>query len=428
MTDIKVPQLGESVTEAIIAKWLKAEGDTVAMDEPLVELETDKVTLEVNAPEAGVLVSISAQEGDTVEVGALLGAMGEAGDAPAPKKEEPKAAEKETVILNDSEGSQDSKQDSSSSSQNDKSGELSPAVRKLINDNNLDASAIKGTGKEGRIIKDDVLKFMDSDKDTVILSDSEESQKPQKDSSSATLPQNDKPKTEREERVKMTKLRQTIAKRLKEAQTEAAILTTFNEIDMGAYMDMRKSYKDAFEKKHGVKLGFMSIFVKAACQALKEFPAVNAEIDGDHMVYKNYYDIGVAVSTPQGLVVPVVRDADQKSFATIEKDIGDMAVRARDGKLAMSEMMGGTFTITNGGVFGSMMSTPILNAPQSAILGMHKTQMRPMVMPDGSIEARPMMYVALSYDHRVIDGRESVSFLVKIKEILEDPARLLIEA
>ncbi len=428
MTDIKVPQLGESVTEAIIAKWLKAEGDTVAMDEPLVELETDKVTLEVNAPEAGVLVSISAQEGDTVEVGALLGAMGEAGDAPAPKKEEPKAAVKETVTLNDSEGSQDSKQDSSSSSQNDKSGELSPAVRKLINDNNLDASAITGTGKDGRIIKDDVLKFMEGDKDTVILSDSEEPQKPQKDSSSAMPPQNDKPKTEREERVKMTKLRQTIAKRLKEAQTEAAILTTFNEIDMGAYMDMRKSYKDAFEKKHGVKLGFMSIFVKAACQALKEFPAVNAEIDGDHMVYKNYYDIGVAVSTPQGLVVPVVRDADQKSFSTIEKDIGDMAVRARDGKLAMSEMMGGTFTITNGGVFGSMMSTPILNAPQSAILGMHKTQMRPMVMADGSIEARPMMYVALSYDHRVIDGRESVSFLVKIKEILEDPARLLIEA
>ena len=418
MTDIKVPQLGESVTEAIIAKWLKAEGDMVAMDEPLVELETDKVTLEVNAPEAGVLVSISAPEGETVEVGALLGAMGEAGDAPAPK-----AAKKDDVILNDSEESQKPKEDSSQATppQNDKSAELSPAVRKLINDNNLDASAITGTGKEGRIIKDDVLKFIESGVAVAPVAAA---------APSVTAPTPSAPREtkEREERVKMTKLRQTIAKRLKEAQTEAAILTTFNEIDMGAYMDMRKSYKDAFEKKHGVKLGFMSIFVKAACQALKEFPAVNAEIDGDHMVYKNFYDIGVAVSTPQGLVVPVVRDADQKSFADIEKNIGDMAGRARDGKLGMDEMMGGTFTITNGGVFGSMMSTPILNRPQSAILGMHKTQMRPMVMPDGSIEARPMMYVALSYDHRVIDGRESVSFLVKIKEILEDPARLLIEA
>lgn len=413
MTDIKVPQLGESVTEAIIAKWLKAEGETVAMDEPLVELETDKVTLEVNSPEAGVLVSISAQEGETVEVGALLGAMGEVGDAPTPKAEIAKEDKKEDA----------SKAEAAAPapSTSDKSAELSPAVRKLINDNNLDAASITGTGKDGRIIKDDVLKFIEGG--AVAASTSAEKAPP-----APTPPSAPRETAEREERVKMTKLRQTIAKRLKEAQTEAAILTTFNEIDMGAYMDLRKSYKDAFEKKHGVKLGFMSIFVKAACQALKEFPAVNAEIDGDHMVYKNYYDIGVAVSTPQGLVVPVVRDADQKSFADIEKDIGDMAGRARDGKLAMSEMMGGTFTITNGGVFGSMMSTPILNRPQSAILGMHKTQMRPMVMPDGSIEARPMMYVALSYDHRVIDGRESVSFLVKIKEILEDPARLLIEA
>jgi len=353
MTDIKVPQLGESVTEAIIAKWLKAEGDMVAMDEPLVELETDKVTLEVNAPEAGVLVSISAPEGETVEVGALLGAMGEAGDAPAPK-----AAKKDDVILNDSEESQKPKEDSSQATppQNDKSAELSPAVRKLINDNNLDASAITGTGKEGRIIKDDVLKFIESGVAVAPVAAA---------APSVTAPTPSAPREtkEREERVKMTKLRQTIAKRLKEAQTEAAIL-----------------------------------------------PAVNAEIDGDHMVYKNFYDIGVAVSTPQGLVVPVVRDADQKSFADIEKNIGDMAGRARDGKLGMDEMMGGTFTITNGGVFGSMMSTPILNRPQSAILGMQ------------------MMYVALSYDHRVIDGRESVSFLVKIKEILEDPARLLIEA
>jgi 2-oxoglutarate dehydrogenase E2 component (dihydrolipoamide succinyltransferase) len=421
MTEIKVPTLGESVTEAIVAKWLKAEGESVAMDEPLVELETDKVTLEVNAPEAGVLSVISVKEGETVEVGALLGELGEGGGE---KVSAPKAEIK-------GEGSDQSseEQDSSSavadapSAQNDKSSSLSPAVRKMINDNNLDASDITGTGKDGRLTKEDVQKYIDN-------KDEHKSHAPLKstpqaeEAKSAPAPRETK---EREERVRMTKLRQTIANRLKEAQTEAAILTTFNEIDMGNFMDLRNQYKDAFEKKHGVKLGFMSIFVKAAVQALKEFPAVNAEIDGTDIIYKNYYDIGVAVSTPQGLVVPNVRDADQKSFAEIEKSIGDLAARARDGKLGMDEMMGGTFTITNGGVFGSMMSTPILNRPQSAILGMHKTQMRPMVMPDGSIEARPMMYVALSYDHRIVDGRESVSFLVRIKEALEDPARLLME-
>ena len=416
MTEIKVPTLGESVTEAIIAKWLKKEGDAIAMDEPLVELETDKVTLEVNAPQAGTLISISANEGEAVVVGAILGEIGEAGakiPAPSPKKEDaPQKAEPKTE--------EPKAAAQTSESKSDKSDELSPAVRKMIHDNNLDAAAISGTGKDGRITKEDVQNYMEGHEKTLPST-------PQA-ASLPTTPSAPREVKDREERVKMSKLRQTIAKRLIEAQTEAAILTTFNEIDMGAYMDMRNLYKDSFEKKHGVKLGFMSIFVKAACQALKEFPAVNAEIDGEDIIYKNYYDIGVAVSTPQGLVVPVVRDADQKSFAQIEKDIGDMAVRARDGKLAMSEMMGGTFTITNGGVFGSMMSTPILNRPQSAILGMHKTTMRPMVMPDGSIQARPMMYVALSYDHRVIDGRESVSFLVKIKEILEDPARLLIEA
>ena len=418
-TDIVVPQLGESVSEAIIAKWLKSEGDSVAADEPLVELETDKVTLEVNAPAAGTLSSVIAQEGQTVAVGAVLGQIGGATQKSESKSQNQSA---ESVAPIDSEKSKNT---------HDMSGELSPAVRKMINDNNLDASAITGTGKDGRLTKEDVLVYLDSPKN-VIPSKSEEpakvgdKQDPLDSVAQAPFAQDDKNKN-REERVKMTKLRQTIAKRLKEAQNEAAILTTFNEIDMGHFMDLRNQYKDQFEKKHGVKLGFMSIFVKAACQALKEFPAVNAEIDGTDIIYKNFYDIGVAVSTPQGLVVPVVRDADQKSFATIEKEIGDMATRARDGKLSMNEMTGGTFTITNGGVFGSMMSTPILNRPQSAILGMHKTTMRPMVMADGSIQARPMMYVALSYDHRIVDGRESVSFLVRIKEALEDPARLLME-
>jgi len=412
--DISVPQLGESVTEAIIAKWLKSEGDNVAADEPLVELETDKVTLEVNAPAAGVISAIHVQEGATVQVGAVLGQIGGSSSASTVAAQSshhatepaPAAQPEESVAVTQS-----------------AAADLSPAVRKMINDHNLDASAITGTGKDGRLTKEDVLKYIESGAAPAKATPSPAP------ASSAAAPTSSVPRetTEREERVKMTKLRQTIAKRLKEAQSEAAILTTFNEIDMGHFMDLRNQYKEKFEKKHGVKLGFMSIFVKAACQALKEFPAVNAEIDGADIIYKNFYDIGVAVSTPQGLVVPVVRDADQKSFATIEKEIGDMAGRARDGKLGMNEMMGGTFTITNGGVFGSMMSTPILNRPQSAILGMHKTTMRPMVMPDGSIQARPMMYVALSYDHRIVDGRESVSFLVRIKEALEDPARLLME-
>ena len=408
--DIVVPQLGESVSEAIISKWLKSEGDQVDADEPLVELETDKVTLEVNAPEAGTLSVISAKEGETVEVGAILGQIGGAvGSGQKMVASNQKVEEKK-----------DTQQKELSVDTASPSAELSPAVRKIINDNNLDPSAIQGTGKDGRLTKEDVQKHMELREKSLPSTPQAEPPKPEK----PTAPRET---AEREERVKMTKLRQTIAKRLKEAQNEAAILTTFNEIDMGNFIDLRNQYKDKFEKKHGVKLGFMSIFVKAACRALQEFPAVNAEIDGTDIVYKNYYDIGVAVSTPQGLVVPVVRDADQKSFADIEKEIGDMAGRARDGKLSMSEMTGGTFTVTNGGVFGSMMSTPILNRPQSAILGMHKTTMRPMVMPDGSIEARPMMYVALSYDHRIIDGRESVSFLVRIKEALEDPTRLLMD-
>jgi len=403
MIQIKVPTLGESVSEAIVAKWLKKEGESVVMDEPIVELETDKVTLEVNAPTAGIVAVIQVKEGETVAVGATLGEIGEGEISNQNAKPSPVVHQTESPEV-------EVKADK------DKSGELSPAVRKMVDDNNIDPVKIDGTGRDGRITKGDIIDFMENKNTAPAIPALQ---------IAAVAPRALK---EREERVRMTKLRQTIAHRLKEAQHTAAILTTFNEIDMTAATEMRKMYKDAFEKKHGVKLGFMSIFVKAAIQALKEFPAVNAEIDGTDIIYKNYYDIGVAVSTPQGLVVPVLRDADQQSFADIERRIGDYASRARAGKLTMDEMTGGTFTITNGGVFGSLMATPILNRPQVGILGMHKIQMRPMVMGDGSIQARPMMYVALSYDHRIIDGRESVSFLVKIKEAIEDPQRLLLEA
>lgn len=416
MTQIVVPTLGESVSEATVAQWLKKEGDTVAVDEPLVELETDKVTLEVNATAAGVITSIVVQEGENVEVGALLGEIGGEGAAAAtvandtkaaavsaPAKEEPKAP----------------------ASTRDDEHKLSPAVLKMVNDNNLDASQIPASGKDGRLTKEDVINYMEGAKTSASAkaADPAPEKTTAKSTAAPTTPRDTGP---REERVRMTRLRQAVAKRLKGAQETAAILTTFNEIDMTAIMNLRKEYKEAFIKKHDVKLGFMSFFVQAAVQALKEFPAVNGEIDGTDIIYKNYYDIGIAVSTPQGLVVPVVRDCDQKSMAQIEKDIMDVGGRARDGKIAIEEMQGGTFTITNGGVFGSLMATPILNAPQSAILGMHKIQQRPMVMPDGSIQARPMMYIALSYDHRIIDGKESVSFLVRIKEALEDPQRLLL--
>ena len=402
MTQILVPTLGESVAEATVAQWLKKEGEAVKADEPIVELETDKVTLEVNAPVDGVIVSISVGEGDTVEVGTLLGELkagavaNDPDPAPAAKKDVPKAvaaakAEKMAAPSADA--------------------KTSPAVRKLINDNNLDAAQIPASGKEGRITKEDVQNFLAK-------------------GGAVKAPTSAAPTVDagpREERVKMSKLRKVIARRLKEAQNTAAMLTTFNEVDMGPVMALRSEYKDIFEKKHGIKLGFMSIFIKAAVQALKEFPAINAEIQGDELVYKNYYNIGVAVSTPQGLVVPVIRDCDQKSMAEIEATIVDFGKRARDGKLSMDEMSGGTYTITNGGVFGSLMSTPILNTPQSGILGMHTIQKRPMVMKDGSIEARPMMYLAQSYDHRIVDGREAVSSLVRIKQALEDPQRLLLD-
>lgn len=403
MTQIVVPTLGESVAEATVAQWLKKEGEAVKADEPIVELETDKVTLEVNAPSDGVVIKIAVGEGETVEVGAILGEMeiGGVASAPAPKAAAPESKAPEAAAP---------APQASTSAAPSAEPKLSPAVRKLIADNNLDATKIPASGQDGRVSKEDVQAYLASS--------------PAKAAPAATAAQDAGP---REERVKMSKLRTVIARRLKEAQNTAAMLTTFNEVDMGPVMAVRSEYKDAFEKKHGIKLGFMSFFIKATIQALKEFPAINAEIQGNEIVYKNYYNIGVAVSTPQGLVVPVIRDADQLSMAEIEAKIVDFGKRARDGKLSMDEMSGGTYTITNGGVFGSLMSTPILNTPQSGILGMHTIQKRPMVMKDGSIEARPMMYLAQSYDHRMVDGREAVSSLVRIKQAIEDPQRLLLD-
>ncbi|MGB1077043.1 MAG: 2-oxoglutarate dehydrogenase complex dihydrolipoyllysine-residue succinyltransferase [Bdellovibrionales bacterium] len=413
MTQILVPTLGESVTEATVAQWLKKEGDAVAVDEPILELETDKVTLEVNASEAGVIAKITVGEGENVEVGAILGEIQAGGAAPkkeAPANDAPKAEEKAAPA-------------SVASAPSKSEAPLSPAVRKLINDNGLDASQISGTGKDGRITKGDVLAVLEGGSSAGAA----EAKAPAVPAQPTPAPATKRDTGPREERVRMTRLRQTVASRLKESQNTAATLTTFNEVDMTAVMELRKQYKDHFEKKHGTKLGFMSFFVKAAVQALKEFPAVNAEIDGTDIIYKNYYNVSIAVSTPQGLVVPVVRDCDEKSMAEIEANIVELGTKAREGKIAMDDMQGGTFTITNGGVFGSLLATPILNTPQVGILGMHKIEQRPIVMPDGSIQARPMMYLALSYDHRIIDGRESVSFLVRIKEALEDPQRLLLD-
>lgn len=394
MSQIVVPTLGESVSEATVAKWLKQEGEAVKVDEPLVELETDKVTLEVNATQAGTLTKITVQPGAAVKVGAILGEIAEGAAANDTK---PAAAPVAAPAP------------AAAAPAGDK---LSPAVQKMVGDNNLNPADISGTGKDGRITKGDVIDHVAA---------------PKAAPAPAAAPQPARAAGAREEKVKMTRLRQAISRRLKEAQNTAAMLTSFNEVDMGAVMELRNQYKESFEKKHGVKMGFMSFFVKAAVNALKEIPAVNGEISGDEIIYKNYYDISVAVSTPQGLVVPVVRDCDTKSMAQIEKDIGGLGAKARDGKLSLDEMTGGTFTITNGGVFGSLMSTPIINPPQVAILGMHKIQERPMVMKDGSIKARPMMYIALSYDHRLIDGREAVTFLVRIKEAIEDPSRLILD-
>lgn len=404
-TEIKVPSLGESVSEATVARWLKQPGDNVKADEAIVELETDKVTLEVNAPQSGVLKDVKAQEGSTVEVGDLLALL----EAGAVAKEAPTATAAPAEVSTPAPSPAKASSAPTTSSSTSSAEKLSPAVRKGLEEKNLKSSDVVGSGPDGRILKGDVIDMKSH------------GAAPWKgDISIVSL--GDHPN---EERVPMTRLRRTIAKRLKDAQNTAAMLTTFNEIDMTHLMEARKRYKDSFEKKYGVKLGFMSFFIKAAIVALKEIPAVNAEIDGDDIVYKNHYDIGVAVSAPQGLIVPVIRDADHLSFAQTEQTLGALAQKARDGTLSMNEMMGGTFTVTNGGIFGSLMSTPILNPPQSGILGMHKVQERPVVV-DGQIQIRPMMYVALSYDHRIIDGREAVTFLVRVKECLEDPERILL--
>jgi 2-oxoglutarate dehydrogenase E2 component (dihydrolipoamide succinyltransferase) len=393
MTDIVVPTLGESVTEATVAKWLKKPGDAVAKDETLVELETDKVSVEVSAPEAGVLGDIIATEGATVGIGALLGRLGAGTGRAAPAAETPKAAPAPKPAAAPA-----------------AAAVAPPSVQRIAAENGLDLSRVQGSGKDGRVTKGDAMAALST---------------PAPTSGPAAQIQ---PRTlgAGEERVKMTRLRQTIARRLKEAQNTAAMLTTFNEADMSPVMAVRARYKDKFEEKHGVKLGFMSFFVKACVTALKEIPAVNGEIEGDSIIYKNYYDIGIAVGTDKGLVVPVVRDADQKSMASLEQEIGALGKKARDGALKLEDLQGATFTISNGGVYGSLMSTPILNAPQSGILGMHKIQDRPVVV-NGQIVIRPMMYLALSYDHRLVDGKEAVTFLVRVKENLEDPERMLLD-
>jgi 2-oxoglutarate dehydrogenase E2 component (dihydrolipoamide succinyltransferase) len=407
MTEIRVPTLGESVTEATIGKWFKKAGDAVAVDEPLVELETDKVTIEVPAPAAGVLADIAAKEGDTVAVGARLGEIKD-GAAPAAKAAAPQPAAKPAETRPAPAEPRPAPADMP----------LAPSVRRLSAESGIDAATVPGSGKDGRVTKGDMLAAIEraAAAPTPVPQAAAVQMR-------APSPPDD---AAREERVKMTRLRQTIARRLKEAQNTAAMLTTFNEVDMSHVMALRAQYKDLFEKKHGVKLGFMGFFVRACVQALKEIPAVNAEIDGSDLIYKNYYHIGVAVGTEKGLVVPVVRDCDRKSLAEIEKEIAGFGRRAREGTLKIEEMQGGTFTISNGGIYGSLMSTPILNAPQSGILGMHKIQERPMVVA-GKIEPRPMMYLALSYDHRIVDGREAVTFLVRVKDVLEDPARLVLD-
>lgn len=398
-TEIKVPTLGESVTEATIGQWYKKVGDTVVADEPLVELETDKVTIEVPAPAGGVLEAISAEAGETVGVGAVLGAIAAGvGAAPAAAPKEQAAAAAPVAAP-----------------ASPAAVPASPSAQKRMTEAGMAAGSIAGSGKHGQVLKEDVLSALSKPAAAPVAVPAAAPR--------ATPAAGD---VAGEERVKMTRLRQTIARRLKDAQNEAAMLTTFNEVDMQPVMELRKSYKDLFEKKHGVKLGFMGFFVKAVCHALKEIPAVNAEIDGTDLIYKNYAHIGVAVGTDKGLVVPVVRNAEQMSIAEIEQEIGRLGRSARDGKLAMADMQGGSFTISNGGVYGSLMSTPILNAPQSGILGMHKIQERPVVV-NGQIVIRPMMYLALSYDHRIVDGKEAVTFLVRVKESLEDPQRLVLD-
>jgi 2-oxoglutarate dehydrogenase E2 component (dihydrolipoamide succinyltransferase) len=452
---IKVPTLGESVTEATVAKWFKQVGEEVQADEPIVELETDKVTLELNAPASGSLSEIVVEEGGEVEVGAVLGSIEEGGTAaaasrPAPRQEErrPEPEPQARGQAGDGEAAAPAEEERRGD------GALAPSVRKLLDEAGIDPAEITPSGPKGNITKGDVLAAIEARQQTggrgeraeavpareapVTRGRPEAAPEPTREVREEPMAERPEPApapraperreapSGREERVRMTRLRRRIAERLKEAQNTAAILTTYNEADMSAVMALRSRYRDGFEKKHGVRLGFMSFFIKASINALQAFPAVNAEIDGDEVVYKHHYDIGVAVGTPSGLVVPVVRDADAKGFAELEKEMGELGVRARDGKLAMEELTGGTFTISNGGVYGSLMSAPILNPPQVGILGMHKIQERPVVV-GGEITVRPMMYLALSYDHRIVDGREAVSFLVRVKECIEDPERLLLD-
>jgi 2-oxoglutarate dehydrogenase E2 component (dihydrolipoamide succinyltransferase) len=410
MTDIMTPALGESVTEATVARWAKKPGDAVTRDEVLVELDTDKVSLEVVAPEDGVLSSIDAEEGATVTPGQRLGQVG-AGAAGKPAASAPAAPESKPAPQPTPAPAPKPAPPAPATPKPAAVLPPAPSVQRIASENALDLSAIPGTGKDGRVTKGDALAAIDA-----------LAKRPAAEPAPAAA----RPLDAREERVRMTRLRQTIARRLKEAQSNAAMLTTFNEVDMTAIMALRNQYKDAFEKRHGVRLGFMSFFVKACVFALKEVPAVNAEIDGADFIYKNHYDIGVAVGTERGLVVPVVRDADALSLAGLERAVGDLGKKARDGTLALEDLQGGTFTISNGGVYGSLMSTPILNAPQSGILGMHKIQDRPVAI-NGQVVIRPMMYLALSYDHRVVDGQGAVTFLVRVKEHIEDPQRLLLE-
>ncbi|MCC7016568.1 MAG: 2-oxoglutarate dehydrogenase complex dihydrolipoyllysine-residue succinyltransferase [Rhodospirillales bacterium] len=425
--EIKVPTLGESVTQATVSKWFKKAGEAVAQDEPLVEIETDKVTVEVNAPAAGALSSIAAPEGSDVQVGALLGVIeaGASGAKPAepakPVSPPKPAAQAKAPPPIPSPGPAPAPA-SVPAAVSGAETPLAPAVRKLIEEHRLDPTLIPTTGPGGRLTKADVLAYVERG---VARAPAAPAPKPAAPAAPAA-PAGPRPEADREERVRMTRLRRIISERLKESQNTAAMLTTYNEVDMGAAMEMRAQFKDAFEKKHGTRLGFMSFFVRASCIALKEWPTVNAEIAGEEIVYKNYYHVGVAVGSPQGLVVPVLRDADRMSFAEIETRIADFGRRARDGKLAIAEMTGGTFTISNGGVYGSLLSMPILNPPQSGILGMHKIERRARGVGD-EIRPRPMMYVALTYDHRLIDGREAVSFLARVKELVENPSRIMID-
>jgi 2-oxoglutarate dehydrogenase E2 component (dihydrolipoamide succinyltransferase) len=431
-TEVKVPTLGESITEATLGQWLKQPGDAVAQDEPIASLETDKVAIEVPSPVAGKMGEQRFKVGDTVAVGAVIatvegGAAGaEAAAAPAPAEARPEHELRASTPVNPK-GPGENMEPKAEDEDADEGPHLtlSPAVRRVVLEHHLDPSKIKGTGKDGRLTKDDVLAAAEGDKAQPPASP----QTPEPAAAPAPAqpaPAPAKAGERREERVRMTRLRQTVARRLKEAQNNAAMLTTFNDVDMSAVIDARTRYKELFEKKHGIRLGFMAFFVKAAALAAHDVPAVNASLDGEEIVYHDYLDVSVAVSAPQGLVVPVLRDAQAMGFAEIEKTIADFGKRARDGTLKLEEMQGGTFTISNGGVFGSLLSTPIINPPQSAVLGMHRIEERPVVK-DGQIVARPMMYLALSYDHRLIDGREAVTFLVRMKEALEDPTRLLID-